>query len=169
MCACLSPSLSLPVAMSLYEPMCVCVCALRSFFSVTELTRALGLDSRVRSITAPTHACLAGPAALPQAARPFISVSLTPADASSPCPQTAGVRAPLLLFKTFAFPREGKLVIKKDTKEALSLPPKSRAVKKTKVMIGWERGEGGGGGGGRTERARVVKSICTTTSYKMAK
>lgn len=46
------------------------------------------------------------------------------------------------------------------------MPPKSRAVKTTKVMIGYKRRRRGRDEG---ERARVVKSICTTTSYKMAK
>lgn len=89
----------------------VCECALWSFGATAHqcdhtdmLLWALGLDSRVCSITAPTHACLAGLAALPQAAHPFISIFLTPADKSSHCALKLPVWA---LFKIFAFPRDG--------------------------------------------------------------
>lgn len=62
------------------------------------------LDSRVCSVTAPTHGCLAGLAALPQAAHPFISIFLTLAHKLS-----HGVLKLLVqvLFKIFAFPRDG--------------------------------------------------------------
>lgn len=102
---------------------CVCVCYLSWYESTCEsahfgvfgatahqcvqadaLLRALRLDSGVCSITAPTHACLAGLAALPQAAHPFISILLTPADKSS----HGALKLPVpALFKTFAFPRDG--------------------------------------------------------------
>lgn len=46
------------------------------------------------------------------------------------------------------------------------MPPKNRAVKKTKVMIGFKCRRAGRE---KKKRARIVKSICTTTDYKMAK
>lgn len=49
------------------------------------------------------------------------------------------------------------------------MPPKNRAVKKTKVMIGFKRRRAGRDAGKKRKRARIVKSICTTTDYKMAK
>lgn len=65
-----------------------------------------------------------------------------------------------------------ELVIK-EYKKTLSAPPKSRAVKMMKVMMGHQRrsaGKGGWGWGGRGEKeAVVVKRICTTTGYNTAK
>lgn len=54
----------------------------------------------------------------------------------------------------------------KEYKKTLSAPPKSRAVKKMKVMMGHKRRSAGRA---EEERAALVKHICTTTSYKMAK
>lgn len=104
------------------------------------LLRALDLYSRVCSIIAPTHACLAGLVGLPQAAHPFIFIFLTPADKSSQCALKLPVRAPI---QGIHFSQGWKLETKKH-KKTLSSPPKSRAVKKTKLMIGckWRRGGG---------------------------
>lgn len=107
----------------------VCECALRGVLAATAhqcdhtdmLLWALSLDSRVCSVTSPTHACLAGLAALPQAAHPFISIFLTPADKSNHCALILPVSA---LLNIFAFPR--KLVKEKNnTKRHLACHPRA--------------------------------------------
>lgn len=75
-------------------------------------SRALCIDYRACSITAPTHACLAAAAALPQGTHPFISIFKTPADKSSHC--VLKLQSPI---QDIRFSHGGKLVIKETQKD----------------------------------------------------